>query len=50
MSGAMILHKKQSVRILGNMITVQVVAVVPATHDAITLLLALPGTRRAPSS
>ena len=49
MSGATTLHSNHALRILGNMITVQVVAVVPAAHDAVTLLLALPGTNRAPS-
>jgi ring-1,2-phenylacetyl-CoA epoxidase subunit PaaE len=49
MSGATTLHSNHALRILGNMITVQVVAVIPAAHDAVTLLLALPRTNRAPS-
>ena len=50
MSSATTLHSNHTLRIVGNMITVQVVAVEPAAHYVVTLLLALPGTNRPPSA
>jgi ferredoxin-NADP reductase len=50
MSSATTFSSNHNSRILGIMTTLQVVAVIPAARDAITLLLALPGTNRAPSA
>jgi ferredoxin-NADP reductase len=50
MSRATRLSSNHYARTLGSMITLQVVAVMPAAHDAVTLLLALPGSNRAPSA
>ncbi|MGO8950406.1 MAG: 2Fe-2S iron-sulfur cluster-binding protein [Ktedonobacterales bacterium] len=50
MSGATKLQGNRSMRVPGNLVAVGVVAVVQAADDAITLLLALPGTHRAPAA
>jgi ferredoxin-NADP reductase len=49
MSSASTYGSNLPARIPGRMFSLQVAAIVPAAHDAVTLLLALPGTDRAPS-
>jgi ferredoxin-NADP reductase len=50
MSSATRFSGNRVAHIRGTMIALQVVAVIPAARDAITLLLALPGTNQAPSA